>query len=234
MAYVDLNPIRAGLAESVDKSEFTSISQRIKGWVNPPQSPSTPLCQPRVGAFRRGGGRKSQVKEVSSLESVVGHPGGPSLEQSSIHLDSQQQSLSQKVKKIDEEKSLDTSPDNAPLIQATLAEKQEQVTRTIKLADFVGSQDKDGIPYRLMDYLELVDWTGRAVIKGKTGYIDTKEPKILEKLGFTADIWFKSVNQFSEHLYSHIGTEDQLKAVCEQSEKKWLAGVRKSRQLYHN
>ncbi len=30
MAYVDLNPIRAGISESLDSSEFTSIKQRIK------------------------------------------------------------------------------------------------------------------------------------------------------------------------------------------------------------
>jgi len=30
MAYVDLNPIRAGLPGSLDESQFTSIEQRIK------------------------------------------------------------------------------------------------------------------------------------------------------------------------------------------------------------
>ena len=30
MVYVDLNPIRAGIAESLDNSEFTSIEQRLK------------------------------------------------------------------------------------------------------------------------------------------------------------------------------------------------------------
>ncbi|MFT6908956.1 MAG: hypothetical protein ACJAS1_005663 [Oleiphilaceae bacterium] len=31
MAYVDLNPVRAEMAESVEKSEFTSIFERIHG-----------------------------------------------------------------------------------------------------------------------------------------------------------------------------------------------------------
>jgi len=106
-----------------------------------------------------------------------------------------------------------------------------QITNQNRL-NWLISQDKDGIPYLLMDYLELVDWTGRAVRDDKKGHIPSSVPKIFDKLGFTADIWFKSVNQFSEHLYSHIGSPDQLKAACEQSDKKWLAGVRKSRQLY--
>jgi len=56
------------------------------------------------------------------------------------------------------------------------------------LADFVDSRGKDGIPYRLMDYLELVDWTGRAILPHKNGHIPDKEPKILEKLGFTTEV----------------------------------------------
>jgi hypothetical protein len=48
------------------------------------------------------------------------------------------------------------------------------------------------------------------------------------------DIWFKSMNQFSEHSYSHIGTEEQLRAVCDEYGKKWLAGTKLCRELYVN
>ena len=168
MAYVDLNPIRAGLVESLDESEFTSIEQRIKETVD------------------------SKKTEKQSL--VVS-----------------QQSL-EKSRKTNSK-----TPKEAPFIN---------------LADFVGGKDVDGIPYRFMDYLELVDWTGRAVLENKRGYIPEAEPRILDKLGFTAEIWLQSVNQFSDHLYSHIGSPEQLKAVCEQKEQKWIAGIKQSRQFY--
>ncbi len=32
MSYVDLNPIRAGMTDSVETSDFTSIQQRINQW----------------------------------------------------------------------------------------------------------------------------------------------------------------------------------------------------------
>ena len=159
MAYVDLNPIRAGLAESVDKSEFTSISQRINEWVNPPQSP-----------FAKGGSSKSQVKEVSSLKSLVGHPGGPSLEQNSIHIDSQEKSRKKKEITSQEVKYLkNNTPREYHGSEVVTDERPGHESKPIKLADFVGSQDKDGIPYLLMEYLELGDWTGKAVSEGKTG-----------------------------------------------------------------
>ncbi len=146
MAYVDLNPIRAGLSNSLDESQFTSIEQRIK-----------------------------------------------------------QFSMEQKETKEDE--------------------------KPIKLSDFIGSQQVDGIPYLFKDYLELVDWTGRAIRDDKKGYIKDSEPKIIDKLGFTGDIWLQSVNQFSEHCYSHIGTEDQLKSICRTSGLNWIAGIKQSREF---
>jgi len=164
MAYVDLNPIRAGLADSVDASEFTSIEKRIT----------------------------SLQLEVSSDQ------------------------LAEKDKKIE------------------ITDNSKEEIKPVKLADFVGSKDKDGIAYLLMDYLELVDWTGRVIRDDKKGFISDSEPKILDNLGFSAEIWFKSVNQYSNHFYSHIGTGEQLKAVCENSDVNWLAGSKSCREIYLN
>lgn len=167
MAYVDLNPIRAGLADSLDCSDYTGIRQRIK-----------------------------------DIQLVVGN-----------------------------EPLVDKHKKQVRVCSAESKENKEDVIM-IKLADFIGSKDVDGIPYLLMDYLELVDWTGRAIRDNKKGFIPDSEPKIISKLGFTPDLWMTSVSQFSDHFYSHIGTDDQLKSICKKTGINWLAGSRSCREIY--
>ena len=50
------------------------------------------------------------------------------------------------------------------------------------------SLDKRAIPTSLSDYVQLVDWSGRAVRRDKRGAIDEHAP-ILERLNIDPDVW---------------------------------------------
>ena len=114
-------------------------------------------------------------------------------------------------------------------------EKIKNKSKPIKLAGFTnGSNIRKGIPYSLKDYFELADWTGRAVRDDKRGYIPDKEPKIISKLGIDVDIWLDTVKEYGESYHAFVGSEKQLKKVCENTGKKWLAGIKSSRVLYQN
>ena len=91
---------------------------------------------------------------------------------------------------------------------------------------------KEGIPYSLKDYFELTDWTGKVARADKRGCISEKEPEILAKLGIDAEKWLDTVNEYSKSYHAFVGTEKQLKQVCERSGKKWLAGMKMCRLLY--
>jgi len=113
------------------------------------------------------------------------------------------------------------------------AKKQRNKPTSIRLAAFTnGSNLREGIPYSLKDYFELADWTGRAIRDDKRGYIPDKEPKIISKLGIDTEIWMDTVKEYSKNYHAFIGSEKQLKEVCENTGRKWLYGMKKSRLLF--
>ena len=83
------------------------------------------------------------------------------------------------------------------------------------LEAFVGIQEKEiGIPFKLIDYLELVDWTGRIIREDKRGAIEMKLPPILERIAIDTDAWAILTTEF-ENRFSHwVGTEHIVRQVC--------------------
>jgi len=67
------------------------------------------------------------------------------------------------------------------------------------------------LPIRFSDYLELVDWTGRAVLTGKRGAIPANVPPILERLGIRPDSYLKSIAEKPRIFVSAIGPVDALR-----------------------
>ncbi len=69
-----------------------------------------------------------------------------------------------------------------------------------QLLPFVGNPRDpmpDGLPFKLNDYLELVDWSGRIIRKGKRGAIAATTPAILQRLGIAVEIWERLNKQFA-------------------------------------
>jgi len=136
MAYVDLNPIRAQMASTPEKSDFTSIRQRILNEIN--------------------------------------HE----------HTDS----------------------------DLSLLPFKKPMPETIH----------DSIPYDFKDYLELVDWTGRAMIPGKRGAISQETPKVLERLNINDENWLKMIQQFSHPTHKIIGSDEQIQSMAKRVGKCWF------------
>jgi hypothetical protein len=132
MAYVDLNPVRAGMAETPEQYEFTSIAERLE-----------------------------KLKPSHDPADEGSNPSG--------------------------------------------------------LLPFVGNPHKEmpkGLPYRLKDYLELVDWTGRAILEGKRGYIPANQPPILERLQIDPEHWIYMTQNFESKFKGLVGTSYKLKEAC--------------------
>jgi len=149
MAYVDLNPIRAKMHDSVEESEYTSVFERIHN--------------------------KSHHTE----------------EKNTVY---------------------------KPLVK------------------FIGAEHQclqQGIMFTLLDYLELVDWTGRMMRDDKRGAISTATPELLGVLGLNSDTWFMLANDFGKEYHGAVGSLEELALFAEHTGKHWIAGKRKLHQIYH-
>ncbi len=124
MAYVDLNPVRAKMAETPEASDYTSIQRRI--------------CAAKQGSI---------PKELMRFQG--------NLNQHSLN----------------------------------------------------------GIPFSLEDYVQLVDWTGRAVRKNKRGAIDHTLPPILQRLQLDESTWITIATEFEHNFKQWVGSEAAIQAA---------------------
>ena len=78
--------------------------------------------------------------------------------------------------------------------------------------------------FRLMDYLELVDSTGRAVRADKRGAISERAAGILNRLGIDERAWLRHMRPRKQRLPVAVGSLERLKAYAASTGRKWVSG----------
>ena len=113
--------------------------------------------------------------------------------------------------------------------------KKQRKCRPIRLQKFIGDyqqEQADGINFSLADYLQLVDYSGRAILENKRGYIDGHLSPILTRLGIDQQAWLENITQFEKQFNLAVGTVEKLQAFAGQLKQKWLKGKASSQRLY--
>ncbi|AOT10258.1 transposase [Pseudoalteromonas luteoviolacea] len=149
MTYVDLNPIRAKMANNLEDSDFTSIQERIRHFKN----------------------SKSNAKK------------------------------------------------------SNLNEAKCQAKQPKSLKPFGTRESENTLPFSLIDYLELVDWTGRHVHPKKKGYIPKNMPNILVSLSIEEATWLDRIQSFGSHYGNFAGSQTALRAHAAKNDMNWYKGV---------
>ena len=132
LAYVDLNPVRAGMAETPESSDHTAIKERI---------------------------------ETAQTAATPNHP-------------------------------------------------NQQPKHLLPFVGYPRAEMPKGLPFRLSDYLELVDWTGRAIRDDKRGAIPPHLPPILDRLGIDPKHWLYMTQNFESRFKGLVGAAFVLKQAC--------------------
>ena len=135
MAYVDLNPIRAQLAQTPEQSEYTSIKARLEG-----DGRLTTVTDAVSRMLKRG--------EIYHCNTPV-----------------------------------------RPLMP--FSDGGDRTGDTGKISET--------LPIRQVEYLKLVDATGRHLVRGKHGRIDPALAPILTRLGLSAEDWIQTSSAFRQH-----------------------------------
>ena len=103
------------------------------------------------------------------------------------------------------------------------------------LAPFTGDEKNEitaGVPYHLLDYIELVDWTGRAIRKDKRGSIDSSLPPILVRLGLDPSDWITFATEVEAQFGNWVGSPEQFSDVSNNVGQNWICASVGSQSLY--
>ena len=157
-AYVDLNPVRAQIAETPEESDFTSVQDRIE---------SVKVV------------RKSKAVSVSA-----------------------QRKLREQLR-------------DRFLSPVQIAERKPGALPS-KLS--TRASDKGFLPISLKAYLELVDWTGRQLVRGKRGRIPDNCKPILQRLGLDRNVWCELVRDFGKLFHRVAGSKESMASSTSDSD----------------
>jgi hypothetical protein len=84
----------------------------------------------------------------------------------------------------------------------------------------------------LNGYMELLDWTGRAIRDDKRGHIPEDIPPILARLGIDPQQWLTQMQPRGNRFGRAIGRLDNLKAHASALGQRWIKGQLLSSRLY--
>jgi len=83
---------------------------------------------------------------------------------------------------------------------------------------FIGKEREDqpeGLPFKLTDYLELIDLTSRVIRFDKRGTLDISLAPILQRINLTSEQWLEVTTGFEKHFTTAVGSEKLLAEYCE-------------------
>ena len=93
-------------------------------------------------------------------------------------------------------------------------QKEEKDLQPESLMPFVGNPRQPmpfGLAYNLLDYVELLDWTGRVIRDDKRGSIPEDKPSILQRLDITPEHWLELSTHFEDRFKGIVGSIRFLK-----------------------
>jgi REP element-mobilizing transposase RayT len=205
--YVDLNPIRAGIAETPEESEFTSAYDRIRS-----------LQANRSGsATARAPSAQAIETPASPEQNSTDEPCLPDAWLCEMTIDERASALSA-ARRLTEQ--------NVGRVDADCQAGESMRERQPALKALARASNRRYLPMELESYLSLLDWTGRELRAGSRGTIPRRLSPILERLGLNDECWLETVSNFGRWFKRAAGGRISLASGALRSGRRWFQGQR--------
>ena len=112
------------------------------------------------------------------------------------------------------------------------AQKDKQPKSLMRFASKPHNHMSKGLPFELKTYLQLVDWTGRSIQKGKPGAIPKDALPILERLNICADNWLTLTTSFTQSFKNAAGKERAINAYTNRMKRQRRSSITNSLALF--
>ncbi len=181
LQYVDLNPIRAGLAKTLESSHFTSVQDRIEDLKQAKEQCADTSGQCTENATPTAAASTSSV----AVTPVIAVPESiPAAERNPFDAAVEHGARAGCLAPI-------------PLQPKRQAVRTKQTERR--------ASNKGCLSLDLGEYLQLLDWTARQVRTGKRGSTPAELAPVFERLQISATLWAECVTYFHKWLRSSVG-----------------------------
>lgn len=105
------------------------------------------------------------------------------------------------------------------------SQRSQQPAVLFPFTGVFGESTPKGLPYRLIDYLNLVDWTGRSIRQDKHGHIVGSIPPILDRLDIETKNWLYLATKFESRFKNLVGGVYALKKASQRIGYRRIPGM---------
>jgi hypothetical protein len=105
-----------------------------------------------------------------------------------------------------------SASEHTSIFQRLQRTKTKPASLNARLRPMVGVWQVSALSLRTVDYLELVDWSGRIVREGKRCTIAVGASSVLDQLGLQERQWHSQVMGIESRYWSAVGTAESLAA----------------------
>jgi REP element-mobilizing transposase RayT len=234
LAYVDLNPIRAQIAETPEESRYTSVYERIQATQRQSAETATQKSAAKSKRLSKKAAERELMKQQVRHEASIGIvrmqvPESPSVTTTGGTGETKGGRAGAVAAKTETPKTPPPAIGDAWLSLFDLSAERKGAKIPAARAS-----NKGCLGMTFGEYLQLLDWTGRQIRPGKRGAIPAGIAPILERLSVSEEGWLKLVTEFSRMFRRSAGTPESLDRDAAKWGHKRREGIAHSQGVFHS